>query len=37
MIAMFLIPNKFYDKSGDAFDLIGDDWGLKWSKVLEKA
>lgn len=37
MIAMFLVPNKFYDKDGSAFDLMGDDWGVKWGKTLENA
>ena len=37
MIAMFQIPNKFFDKSGNVVDLIGDDWGLKWGSALEKA
>jgi hypothetical protein len=37
MIAMFQIPNKFFDKSGNIVDLIGDDWGLKWGPALDRA
>lgn len=37
MIAMFQIPNKFYEKDGSVVDLIGDDWGTKWSSALERA
>ncbi|MEA2739843.1 MAG: hypothetical protein QOH05_3150 [Acetobacteraceae bacterium] len=31
MIAIFQIPNKFYEKDGSIVDLLGDDWGPKWS------
>jgi hypothetical protein len=37
MIAIFQIPNKFYEKDGKVVDLVGDDWGLKWGKALEQA
>ena len=37
MIAMFLIPNKFYEAGGKAVDLIGEDWGLKWGPTLKKS
>ena len=37
MLAMFLIPNKFYEPDGKTVDLIGDDWGLKWSEALKKS
>jgi anti-sigma factor ChrR (cupin superfamily) len=37
MLAMFLIPNKFYESDGKVVDLIGDDWGLKWSPALKKS
>src|ERR1700674_4001347 len=35
MIAIFQIPNKFYEKDGKIVDLVGDDWGLKWGKPLD--
>lgn len=37
MLAMFQIPNKFFEKDGNVVDLIGDDWGRKWSEALKKA
>ena len=37
MIAIFQIPNKFYEKDGKVVDLVGDDWGLKWGKALQPA
>ena len=36
MIAIFLVPNKFYEKSGNIVDLLGDDWGPKWSSALKQ-
>jgi anti-sigma factor ChrR (cupin superfamily) len=36
MIAIFQIPNKFYEKDGSIVDLIGDDWGPKWSAAAER-
>lgn len=37
MIAIFQIPNKFYEKDGGVVDLVGDDWGLKWGAMLKQA
>jgi anti-sigma factor ChrR (cupin superfamily) len=37
MIAMFQVPNKFYEKDGSIVDLVGDDWGSKWMKAVEQA
>ena len=37
MLAMFLVPNKFFEKDGSIVDLIGDDWGPKWEKAMRKA
>ena len=34
MIAVFQVPNKFYEKDGNVVDLIGNDWGQKWGHVL---
>jgi anti-sigma factor ChrR (cupin superfamily) len=36
MIAIFQIPNKFYEKDGRTVDLVGDDWGLKWGEAAKK-
>jgi len=36
MIAMFQIPNKFFEKDGSIVDQFGEDWGLKWDDLLEK-
>lgn len=35
MIAMFLVPNKFFDSDGKEVDLVGDDWGLKWGGAVK--
>jgi quercetin dioxygenase-like cupin family protein len=34
MIAIFQIPNKFYEKDGNVVDMIGNDWGTRWGKAL---
>ena len=34
MVAIFQVPNKFFEKDGKVVDLIGNDWGTKWSHVL---
>ena len=34
MLAMFQIPNKFYEKDGRVTDLSGKDWDSLWSEVL---
>ncbi len=34
MIAMFLVPNRFYDKDGREIDMLGDDWDAKWRSAL---
>jgi anti-sigma factor ChrR (cupin superfamily) len=34
MIAIFQVPNKFYEKDGKVVDLVGNDWGMKWSHVV---
>jgi anti-sigma factor ChrR (cupin superfamily) len=31
MLAIFQIPNKFYEKDGSIVDLLGNDWGKNWS------
>ena len=37
MLAMFQIPNKFFEKDGRVVDLVGNDWGARWSSALAKA
>ena len=34
MVAVFQVPNKFYEKDGSTIDLVGDDWGSKWGHVI---
>lgn len=34
MIAIFQVPNKFFDTDGKIVDLIGNDWGTKWGHVV---
>jgi anti-sigma factor ChrR (cupin superfamily) len=34
MVAVFQIPNKFYQKDGKVVDVLGDDWEKKWSAAL---
>lgn len=35
MLAIFHVPNKFFESDGRIVDLIGDEWGAKWSHVVE--
>ena len=34
MLAMFQIPNKFYEADGRETDVTGQDWNAAWSKAL---
>ncbi len=34
MIAMFLVPNRFFDQDGREIDMLGDDWEAKWRAAL---
>jgi len=34
VLAMFQIPNKFYEKDGRETDQMGRDWNATWSKAL---
>ena len=36
MLAMFQIPNKFFDADGSITDQLGDDWGPKWQAQLNR-
>lgn len=34
MLAVFQIPNKFFDKDGAVVDLVGSDWAERWGPAL---
>ena len=34
MLAIFQVPNKFFEKDGKVVDLIGKDWGATWGHVV---
>ena len=34
MIAIFQVPNKFFEGDGKVVDLIGNEWGSKWGHVV---
>ena len=34
MIAMFQIPNKFFQADGQVTDFLGRDWNETWGKAL---
>jgi hypothetical protein len=36
MIAMFQIPNRFYEKDGREIDFLGNDWKKSWSEAYER-
>ena len=36
MIAMFQVPNKFFEANGQVTDAGGKDWGSAWGYVLSK-
>lgn len=33
MVAIFQVPNKFYEPDGKEIDLLGDEWSAKWGHV----
>ena len=35
MIAMFQIPNRFYEADGRMTDMSGQDWDELWGEVLK--
>jgi hypothetical protein len=37
MIAIFQIPNKFYEADGSVVDLLGNDWERTWGPALKHA
>jgi len=34
MIAIFQVPNRFFEQDGKVVDLIGNEWGAKWGHVV---
>jgi hypothetical protein len=32
MLAMFLVPNKFFDEGGSVTDVINQDWDKAWGR-----
>lgn len=36
MLAMFQIPNRFYEKDGHAIDFLGNDWKKSWGEAYER-
>ncbi len=36
MVAIFQVPNKFYEKDGKVVDLLGHDWEARWGHALRK-
>ena len=34
MVAVFQVPNKFFEDGGKVVDLVGNDWGQKWGHVV---
>jgi anti-sigma factor ChrR (cupin superfamily) len=36
MIAMFQIPNRFYEKDGREIDFLGNDWKSSWGEAYER-
>ena len=37
MIAIFQVPNKFFDEPGRVTDLLGQDWDRAWGPALDRA
>jgi hypothetical protein len=35
MLAMFQIPNKFFERDGRVTDASGEDWESLWGKVFK--
>lgn len=34
MLAVFQVPNKFFEENGGVVDLLGDDWETKWQSAV---
>ncbi len=37
MLAVFQIPNKFFEADGRVVDMVGNDWETKWGTALQRA
>jgi quercetin dioxygenase-like cupin family protein len=37
MLAMFQVPNKFFERDGRVLDILGKDWELSWAEALRQA
>lgn len=37
MIAMFQVPNRFYEQSGATTDMLGQDWEAAWGHAVKEA
>ena len=37
MIAMFQVPNKFFDEPGKVTDLLGQDWNAAWAQAMVRS
>ncbi len=35
MIAVFQVPNKFFEKNGSVLDMLGNDWESHWKQAAE--
>jgi hypothetical protein len=35
MLAMFQVPNKFFEKDGRVTDISGADWDTLWGRVFK--
>jgi anti-sigma factor ChrR (cupin superfamily) len=36
MLAVFQIPNKFFERDGAVVDLLGNDWATRWGPALQR-
>ena len=34
MLAVFQVPNKFFEQNGEIVDMIGQEWDLAWKHAL---
>jgi anti-sigma factor ChrR (cupin superfamily) len=34
MLAIFQVPNRFYEKDGRVTDITGEDWAKSWQRVI---
>ncbi len=36
MLAMFVVPNRFFQPDGRALDFVGNDWDARWGRALAR-